>query len=91
MAERYIETLSKKDWPKLTVQLPYIAVGGGGGGAVGGTSIDLAKQEEKVLQRRERARQHLLRLSQTKREEKVSLFLFYSFPFCSLCLFSLDC
>ncbi|XP_019849311.1 PREDICTED: actin-related protein 5-like [Amphimedon queenslandica] len=70
VAERYIEMLSKKDWPKLTVQLPYVAIGGGG--AVGGASIDLAKQEEKVLQRRERARQHLLRLSQTKREEKIA-------------------
>ena len=80
VAERYIETLSKKDWPKLTVQLPYIAVGGG---AMGGTSIDLAKQEEKVLQRRERARQHLLRLSQTKREEKVCFYLVFT---CSLSL-----
>ena len=86
IADSYIETLSRKDWPTVTVQLPYIAAGGGGGGGVGGASIDLAKQEEKVLQRRERARQHLLRLSQTKREEKVFEILFVLLLKCSLSL-----
>ena len=85
IADSYIETLSRKDWPTVTVQLPYIAAGGGGG-VVGGASIDLAKQEEKVLQRRERARQHLLRLSQTKREEKVCEILFVLLLKCSLSL-----
>ena len=82
ISDSYIESLSRKDWPTVTVQLPYIAAGGGGG--VAGASIDLAKQEEKVLQRRERARQHLLRLSQTKREEKVSEILFVMLLKCSL-------
>ena len=65
IANDYIRALSEKCWPNITIQLPFNY------GVGGGQVIDFAKQEEKDQQRRERARQHLLRLSQNKREEKV--------------------
>ena len=68
IAEDYIQALSQKAWPQCTVQLPYV------GGSVGQV-LDPSEQVEKDQQRRERARQHLLRLSQSKREEKVRTFI----------------
>ena len=71
IAEDYIQTLSQRAWPQCTVQLPYV------GGSVG-QALDPSEQVEKDQQRRERARQHLLRLSQSKREEKVRTFIILS-------------
>jgi actin-related protein 5 len=66
IANDYINVLSERAWPNITIQLPFTS---GASGAE--QSIDYAKQEEKDRQRKERARQHLLRLGQNKREEKI--------------------
>lgn len=61
----YQQDLLEGKWESCIVQLPYTD-----GMSVGSPS-DLAEQEERDQQRRGRARQHLLRLSQRKREEKI--------------------
>ena len=67
----YQQDLLEGKWESCTVQLPYTD-----GMSVGSPS-DLAEQEERDQQRRGRARQHLLRLSQRKREEKVCILILY--------------
>ena len=59
----YMQDLRERTWRPCTVQFPFVGVAS--------SSVDLVEQSEKDQQRRERARQHLLRLSQRKREEKV--------------------
>ncbi len=61
----YINDLRERSLPSRVIQFPFI------GGVA--SSVDVAEQTEKDQHRRDRARQHLLRLSQRKREEKVSM------------------
>ncbi len=63
MSSDYQTDLREGGLRSRVVQFPYF-----GGPVVG---IDTAEQTEREQQKRERARQHLLRLNQRKREEKV--------------------
>lgn len=62
VSEDYLVDLRDNRLKSCIVQFPFV------GEAL---PVDLAEQTEKDQQRRERARQHLLRMSQRKREEKV--------------------
>ena len=64
IAEDYDEELLVGGERRM-VQLPYSLEAGDGG-------MDPLQREEKDQQRRQRAREQLLRLNQRKREEKVS-------------------
>ena len=65
IASNYLETLLDTQRENIYIQVP-------GADISNNIMADTSEQEEKDVLRREKARKHLLRLSQKKREDKVS-------------------